>query len=240
MMSLVAEAHDESAIESPVSEAVLLPPAEDSGAHSVPAPPSVAVHTTSDPTTTSRSLQVAQTINDRVRTGLDDARRSLKRRRAEWDKVVAGASLSAIKANDPIADLAARLDREASFWRSLALSHVKPAAPRYLAMSAAGLGLVGGAVLTALASLRGLFSSSPLPGAEWAAIVALAVGVALTLAAATWLQRSTNRASAEALSRGDAAERRLHEVAALLALRHADEKAYRDALMRYLRPDDRL
>jgi hypothetical protein len=219
----------------PVEAPSIVPePLEDSGAHRLPpaadAPPP-------PQQATSRSIAFAEAFTDRMRTSLEEAKRSLKRRRADWDRVVSLASLTAVEPKDPVADLATRLDREALFWRTLALSHMKPGVPRYLAMGAAALGLGGGSALTALAGLRAFFSTNALPAGAWTAILALAVSVALVLAAATWLQRTTNRAAADALARGDAAERRLHEVAALLALRNSDEKAFRDAVQRYVKSD---
>src|SRR5688500_10458883 len=69
----------------------------------------------------SRGGAVAQAALTKVKSGFDEARTGLKRRRADWDRVAATASRSAVQADEPIADLAARLDREAAFWRSFAL-----------------------------------------------------------------------------------------------------------------------
>jgi hypothetical protein len=131
-----------------------------------------------------------------------------------------------------MADLAVRLDREASFWRAFALRQMKPGVPQLVAIIAAGIGLFGGASLAALGGLRVLFGTATSAPILWASAGALAAGVALAVLAAWWLHRTSARAASEALARADSAERRLARVAAILALRSADDAAYKDALVR--------
>lgn len=167
-----------------------------------------------------------------VRGGLREASRHLEATRAEWERVAAGSELPDVHGEDPIADLAIRLDREADFWRGFAMRALRPGAARSIAILASLVGLSGGVGLAALAGLRGLLGADATAAHLWAGGGVLALSVALALVAAAWLERTSARAASDALGRADAAERRLQRIAAILALRSADEGAFRDALTR--------
>ncbi len=177
----------------------------------------------------SRTVAVASEVADRFRSRLAEAR---ERQRVDWERVVTSAKLPSVQTGDSIADLAVRLENEADFWRTFALRTTKPGAAQWIASASALLGLSGGLGIALLGGLRGLFGTDASAAVLWAAAGALAVGVVLALLAATWLHRGAAKAAHAALARADESERRLSRVAAILALRHADETAYREALVR--------
>jgi len=183
-------------------------------------------------TMASRGAAAAGVALESVRGSLAEASRRIEAERADWDRVAERAALPDVRAEDPIGDLAARLDREADFWRALAIRASRPGAPRAITLVAAALSLVGGAGLVGLGALGSLVGATATAPHLWAAAGGLAVGVALSVAACAWVDQVSRRTAAEALGRATDAERRLARVAAILALRSADATAYKDALAR--------
>ncbi|AKF05790.1 hypothetical protein [Sandaracinus amylolyticus] len=180
----------------------------------------------------SRTAATAEAALRSVSGGLQEATRRFDAEREDWQRFLARSELPDVRGEDPIAELAVRVDREADFWRSVAVRAMRPGASRSIAIGATLVGLTGGLGLSLLGGIRGLFGTDATAGQLWAAAGALALGVALALAAAAWLDRTAARAAGEALARADAAEKRLQRIAALLALRRADASAFRDALER--------
>ena len=167
-----------------------------------------------------------------VRGGLDGAASGIARDRAAWDSVEHDARLPEVGGQDPVFDLALRLDREADFWRSFAVMRLRPGLPRALAAAAAVVGLGAGASLGVLGGVRGLVSDGSSSAVLMAAALAVAAGVAGALLAAAWLHTGAVSAARDALARAEQAERRLQRVVAVLALRQTSEAAYLDALIR--------
>lgn len=180
----------------------------------------------------SRTAATAEAALRSVSGGLQAASERIDAERAEWQRFLERSDLPDVRGDDPIAELAARVDREADLWRSVAIRAMRPGASRSIVIGATLVGLSGGLGLAALGGLRGLFGTDASAGQLWAAAAALGLGVGLAIAAAAWLDRSASRAAAEALARSDAAEKRLQRIAALLALRRADPGAFKDALER--------
>jgi phosphoglycolate phosphatase-like HAD superfamily hydrolase len=135
-----------------------------------------------------------------------------------------------------VESLALRLDREADLWRSVGL--------RELAQIGRTdrIGLVAAVVATladlALAFVGGMTALFGAEGAVGRALLLLAAGFVATGGAAvvglfTASNRKAQRArAAEALSRADLAELRLHRVGIALAVRKNDPAAYAAALER--------
>lgn len=180
----------------------------------------------------SRTAATAEAALRSVSGGLQAATRRIDDERADWIRFLERTELPDVRGDDPIAELAVRVHREADFWRSVAVRAMRPGASRTIALGATLVGLSGGLFLAALGGLRGLFGTDATAGQLWAAAGALALGVALALAAAAWLDRVASRAASDALARADQAEKRLQRIAALLALRRADPEAFRAALER--------
>jgi hypothetical protein len=181
----------------------------------------------------SRSVAVGQAAMRGVKTGFETAKSAIEKNRAEWDRIAEGAHLPAVGAAEPLADLAARLDSDASLWRAFALRSMKPGAAQLIAIATAVIGIAGGTSLALLGGLRGLLGSATSAPVLWASAGALVLGGAIALFAAWWLHRTSMRSALEALSRADQAERRLERAAVVLAMRRTDEAAYRDALLRF-------
>lgn len=144
----------------------------------------------------------------------------------EWEARRERTDMPGIGASDPLGDLAIRLDRQADFFRELAVDAMRPGVVRG-AMIALVITL---AVVTAGAGLavlgRAFFGSESTEGLE--GLVELmagmaAVGVATGLVG--WLvERGRAGVAHEALARAEEAEARLCRVAELIALEKHDRE----------------
>lgn len=179
---------------------------------------------------------VGSAVSSSVGTGLQKASRALEGPAgADVEALIADSNLPEVDADDPLAALARRLDREADLWRNLAireLAHVAWA--NRIAHAASIVAIVGVVSLAFVAALGALFGGSS--GGR-----ALLVGVAaavLSLGAlvATWtsggVRRSQREIVRDALARADLAELRLHRIAMAMASCKADPEHARDVLAR--------
>lgn len=178
---------------------------------------------------------VAGRVEDAVRSGvgrveqaLDDPAKSL------GNDLLDQANLPEIESDNPLVSLGARLDREADFWRGVAMRQLTRAAwMDRLSVSGTVVLLVGVVVLASIAAFRALVAS------DAAVQVTILLGVAalfLLIGAAT-IQRATTKVrqgqlevARDALMRSDLAESRLHRLAAIIEMRTSDQEGYRTAL----------
>jgi len=178
-----------------------------------------------------------------MKSGAGTALRALEDPTAkDASEIFAQADLPELAGEDPLAELALRLDREADLHRALALRQLARAAwMDRLGAIGAVVALLGIVVLASIAGFRALFAPD---GAVFASIL-LGVGALLLLLGAFTVARATSRIRAsqaqlarEMLARSDLAEARLHRMAALLALRDLDPEAF-GATLRDLEKDMR-
>lgn len=161
---------------------------------------------------------------------------------AAWKQTEDEADLPDLKApaegGDPLFDLAVRLDREASFHRTLAVRALRPGPGRLLAVVSGSVALVGGTMLALAAGIRAFFGAGigDAPGADAAALsllLAVSAGVGLLM------ESEQRRRAQAALGRAELAERRLERIAAILALKEHDTKRFGEALTRLEREPTR-
>lgn len=161
---------------------------------------------------------------------------------AAWAATEAQADLPELRAladgGDPIEDLARRADREADFFRTIAVRTLRPGPGRALALLAGAVALLGGTVMAIAAGVRAFFGAGigETPGAE-AAALALMLGMAATVG--LLVERERHARAHAALARAELAERRIERAAGILALRAADPKRFVDALTRIEREPTR-
>jgi len=153
----------------------------------------------------------------------------------QLEGLLEGADLPSLAAEDAVAALALRLDREADFWRGLALRALARGqwADR-VGLGVATLAAIGGAALAVVAGLGALFGAA---GGSRALLVLSGMAVlAVAAAVVAWVSSGIRRAQRElardATAHADLAELRLHRVAILLALRKEGGEVARDALLR--------
>lgn len=178
---------------------------------------------------------VADRVGDAVRSGvgtvekaLDDPAKSLAAEMLEQAK------LPEIAGEDSLASLGIRLDREADFWRGLALRQLSRAAwMERLSISSTVVLLIGVILLASIGAFRALVASD---AAIHVSILLGASALLLVLGAIT-MQRATSKVrqgqldvAREALERSDLSESRLHRLAALMEMRASDPEGYRKAL----------
>lgn len=178
---------------------------------------------------------VAGRVGDAVRSSVGSVERALddpaKTLAAE---MLEQANLPEIAGDDALASLGIRLDREADFWRSLAMRQLSRAAwMDRLAISSTVVLLVGVVVLASISAFRALVASD----AAIQVTALLGVSALLLVIGAATIQRATTKVrqgqldvARDALVRSDLAEARLHRLAALLEMRAADAEGYRIAL----------
>ncbi|MRG92759.1 hypothetical protein [Polyangium spumosum] len=166
-----------------------------------------------------------------VKSGAGTALRALEDpTAAQVSEILAQADLPALAGEDPLSELALRLDREADLHRGIAMRQLARAAwMDRLGAIGVVVALVGIVVLASIAGFRALFA----PDGALHVSLLLGVGALLLLLGASATFRATSRirgsqaqSAREALARADLAEARLHRVAALLALRELDPEAY--------------
>lgn len=178
---------------------------------------------------------VADRVGDAVRSGvgtveraLDDPSKSLAAEMLEQAK------LPEIAGEDSLASLGIRLDREADFWRGLALRQLSRAAwMERLSISSTVVLLIGVVILASIGAFRALVASD----AAVQVSILLGASAALLMLGAITIQRATSKirqgqleVAREALSRSDLSEARLHRLAALMEMRSSDPEGYRTTL----------
>lgn len=178
---------------------------------------------------------MADRVGDAVRSGvgsvekaLDDPAKSLAAEMLEQAK------LPEIAGEDSLASLGIRLDREADFWRGLALRQLSRAAwMERLSISSTVVLLIGVILLASIGAFRALVASD---AAIHVSILLGASALLLVLGAIT-MQRATSKVrqgqldvARDALERSDLSESRLHRLAALMEMRASDPEGYRKAL----------
>ena len=153
---------------------------------------------------------------------------------SELDQLSSGTDLPEIAVEDALATLSVRLDREADFWRALALKAMSRAAwADRTSQFAAIVAVVGCAALAGITGLEAVFG-----GGSVRALLVLAGATALVLGSAaaalvsSSIRRGQREISREALARSDIAEIRLHRVAVVLAIRNDDRNSLPEALKR--------
>lgn len=178
---------------------------------------------------------VAGRVGDAVRSGVGSVERALDDpAKSLGHEMLEQADLPEIAGDDPLISLGIRLDREADFWRGVAMRQLTRAAwMDRLAISSTVVLLVGVVVLASISAFRALVAS------EAAVQVTILLGVSallLVIGAAT-IQRATAKVrqgqldvARDGLARSDLAEARLHRLAALMEMRAADQEGYRTAL----------
>lgn len=153
---------------------------------------------------------------------------------SEMDQLVGGTDLPEIAVEDALAALSVRLDREADFWRALALKAMSRAAwADRTAQFAAVVAVVGCAALAAITGLEAFFGAGPVRALlVVAGATSLVLGAAAAALVCSGIRRGQREISGEALARADVAEIRLHRVAVVLAIRNEDRGSLPDALKR--------
>jgi hypothetical protein len=185
---------------------------------------------------TARAGTTAQRLAGQVKDGVRRASEALAApRETDLESLVAGTDLPEIQGEpDVIAALAIRLDREADFWRALALRSLARAAwADRLAQIMAVLSGTGAMGLAGLAGFAALVGASPeravLLLAGTASLAAAALIVSMVAGRA---RRGQREVISDALGRADLAELRLHRVSVVLAARKLDEAQQTAALLR--------
>lgn len=154
---------------------------------------------------------------------------------SEVEGLIGRTDLPALAGDDPLLELAERLDREADLWRNLAFRELaRTAWSSRLLVALAIVVLVADAALGGIAALGALFGAEA--GAR-SVLVLTAAGVVTAALGVVWLVVHGNRRTqAEvvkgALARADVAELRLHRLGVALAWRKADAAKYAEALAR--------
>jgi hypothetical protein len=164
-----------------------------------------------------------------AKAGLDRAGEKLDAEEQRWDARKERTDMPGIRRDDPLGDLAERLDRQADFFRELAVDAMRP-------------GMVRGAlvalvlVATVVAGLAGLavvgrvfLGGGELSGLAPVGALLGGAGLAATLVGFV-VERGRANVAREALSRAEQAEARLSRVAELMTLERHDP----DALVRTL------
>jgi hypothetical protein len=174
-------------------------------------------------------------VIDRIGRGVRSAARTLgPPTGTEVEGLIAGTDLPSLVGEEPLRELAARLDREADLWRNLAFRELARGVwTQKVTMAVAFFVLAGECALVALASLGVIFGDdgSRVPLLVTSALV-LAAGLGAFFAVATVHRRGQSRVVEHALRRADLAELRLHRLAFALAWEKVDGARLGDALIR--------
>lgn len=178
---------------------------------------------------------VAGRVGDAVRSGVGSVERALDDpAKSLGNEMIEQANLPEIAGDDPLVSLGIRLDREADFWRGLAMRQLTRAAwMDRLSISSTVVLLVGVVLLASIAAFRALVASD----AAIQVTILLGVSALLLVIGAITIQRATTKVrlgqldvARDALARSDLAESRLHRLAALIEMRASDPEGYRTAL----------
>jgi hypothetical protein len=182
-----------------------------------------------------RAGAVAGTLGQGIGGGLREAGKALAAPKGtDVESLLDSTNLPAIDAQDPLQDLAHRLDREGDLWRNLAFRELANARWSHRMLQiVGGLMVVSSVGLAVLAGLGGLFGGS----ADRAVLIGvgalvLALGAAVFALVQSIVRRGQREALREALARADLAELRLHRVAVALAARSAAPEQTAEVLAR--------
>ncbi|MFN7698660.1 MAG: hypothetical protein ACK5U8_12240 [Deltaproteobacteria bacterium] len=164
-----------------------------------------------------------------AKAGMDRASEHVEAEQQRWRTRAERTDMPGIGTDDPLGDLAVRLDRQADFFREIAVDAMRPGMVRGAMVA---LVITLGAVTAALGLLacwRVLIGGGAIDGLP---AVAGAVALAgLAAAAAGWaVERGRAAVAHEALARAEQAEARLCRVAELIGLEKHDRGALVEAL----------
>jgi hypothetical protein len=174
-------------------------------------------------------------VIDRIGRGVRTAARTLgPPTGTEVEGLISGTDLPSLDGDEPLRELAMRLDREADLWRNLAFRELARSVWMHKFMVAVSLFvLLGEGALVALASIGVIFGDdgtrAPLLVAS-ALVLLTALGAFFAIVSVQ--RRTQNRVVENALRRADLAELRLHRVAFALAWEKVDRSRMGDALVR--------
>lgn len=164
-----------------------------------------------------------------AKAGLDKANEKLEAEAQRWEARKERTDMPGIGRGDPLADLAERLDKQADFFRELAVDAMRPGLVRG-ALVALVIVSASAATLGAIAMVARLF----LGGAPMEGLADLGLATAGAASAAGLLgwvvERGRARIAQEALCRAEQAEARLCRIATLIALEKHDPEALVRAL----------
>jgi hypothetical protein len=190
------------------------------------------------PEETTAEKQSADTdaeVIDRIGRGVRTAARTLgPPTGTEVEGLIAGTDLPSLEGDEPLRELAMRLDREADLWRNLAFRELaRNVWLQKFTIAVTLIVLAGESALVALASLGVIFGDdgSRVPLLSASALVLLAALGAL-FGIVTVMRRQQSRVADGALRRADLAELRLHRIAFALAWEKVDRARLGDALIR--------
>jgi hypothetical protein len=152
----------------------------------------------------------------------------------EVEELMKGTDLPELDGDDAIVELARRLDREADFWRALALKALGRAAwadrSAHLTAVVAALGCTA---LAAVAGLEAVFGGAAIKGLlVLAGAAALLAGALMVAWVSSTIRKGQREIARESLTRADLSELRLHRVAVVMAIRKQDPTALPEALKR--------
>ncbi len=154
---------------------------------------------------------------------------------SELDSMIGGTDLPELEGEDALRALALRLDREADYWRALALRSVARLAwadrSTHAASVVSALGCTALAVVAGMDALLGAASLQRV-ALVIAGVIALAAGAAIVGWASASIRKAQREVVRESLVRSDLAELRLHRLAVVLAIRSHDASGLGDALKR--------
>lgn len=182
----------------------------------------------------------ANAVTDTLGRGLRGASRVFEAPAGtDVESLVEETKLPKLPGDDPIAELARRLDRESDLWRNLAMREIARVAwAGRVAQLVAIFAVVAEVALGVVAGLGVMLGAEHAGGRALlvlAAAAGLTVGTLVAAGISGSVRRSLTETAREALERADTAERRLRRLAIVLAWRKGDPEKYADALTRYER-----
>lgn len=190
-------------------------------------------------TTASAAKVVRDSVSSRMKDAKAELDLSLESEREEWKEAEDDADLPDVLGEQPLTDLAVRIDREADFWRQFAIRALRPGAPRNVAIASATLA-IGFAVVLGIVGAFGAILGIESAGVDLVETAVALVGLFLAAVLMAAFVEGTRRGAAErALARAEVAERRLERVAAILELKKTDPARYAEALSRLERDPTR-
>jgi hypothetical protein len=177
----------------------------------------------------------AEEVIERIGQGVRSAARTLgPPSGTEVEGLISGTDLPSLGGDEPLRDIALRLDREADLWRNLAFRELARGVwIQKFTVAVALVVLAAEAALVGLGSLGVIFgddgSRVPLLAASATALLA---GLGAFVGVVALQRRGQNEVVRSALRRADLAELRLHRVAFALAWDKVDRTRLGDALVR--------
>lgn len=173
----------------------------------------------------------ASAVGSGVRQGLASAKAQIDRAgehlEAEdrrWDERKAGTDMPGIGASDPLGDLAVRLDRQADFFRELAVDAMRPGPVRMAMIALVGVLALLTAALGVVVVMRAFVGGGTIESLGPLVAAVATAGVATSIVG--WVvERGRAAVAHEALARAEDAEARLCRTAELIALEKHDRAA---------------